>query len=324
MALSQLYATADNPVPAGGVVAVLTAADGVRLRAARWPATAAAPRGTVVIFTGWAEQIERYFPTVEALRQRGFAVAVLDWRGQGGSDRLTPEPRKSHVGSFRAYWRDIEVFRRQMALPDCPPPFFALAHSMGGSVVLSAAALLRPWIDRIVLSAPMLGLPDVGYRPGTIRLLTGVLTGLGCGRLYAPGQRRRIRAARRFEANGLTSDAERYDRLLTITSTYPELAVSAPTIGWVRAAQAMIDRMNRPGFAAEVPIPVMLINNGADTIVSRRAIETMARRLANPAYVYIPGARHEILAEQPRYAAQFWAAFDAFVPGSGEPFAFSD
>ena len=86
----------------------------------------------------------------------------------------------------------------------------------------------------------------------------------------------------------------------------------------------MIDRMNRPGFAAEVPIPVMLINNGADTIVSRRAIETMARRLANPAYVYIPGARHEILAEQPRYAAQFWAAFDAFVPGSGEPFAFSD
>ena len=28
------------------------------------------------------------------------------------------------------------------------------------------------------------------------------------------------------------------------------------------------------------------------------------------------GAKHEILQEQDRYRAQFWAAFDAFVPGT--------
>jgi lysophospholipase len=30
----------------------------------------------------------------------------------------------------------------------------------------------------------------------------------------------------------------------------------------------------------------------------------------------IEGARHEILQEQDGYLAQFWAAFDAFVPGA--------
>jgi lysophospholipase len=30
----------------------------------------------------------------------------------------------------------------------------------------------------------------------------------------------------------------------------------------------------------------------------------------------VTGAQHEILMEQDRYRSQFWAAFDAFVPGT--------
>ena len=37
--------------------------------------------------------------------------------------------------------------------------------------------------------------------------------------------------------------------------------------------------------------------------------------------VTIDGARHEILQEADIYREQFWAAFDAFVPGS-DPAAF--
>ena len=33
-------------------------------------------------------------------------------------------------------------------------------------------------------------------------------------------------------------------------------------------------------------------------------------------HVIVPGARHEILQEQDLYRKQFWAAFDAFVPGT--------
>ena len=39
-------------------------------------------------------------------------------------------------------------------------------------------------------------------------------------------------------------------------------------------------------------------------------------RLRAGSHLVIPGARHEILMEQDRYREQFWAAFDAFVPGT--------
>jgi lysophospholipase len=33
-------------------------------------------------------------------------------------------------------------------------------------------------------------------------------------------------------------------------------------------------------------------------------------------HLILPGAKHEILQEQDQMRAQFWAAFDAFVPGT--------
>ena len=75
-------------------------ADGVSLRYAYWPRPAARTRGTVCVFPGRTEKIEKYFETAEDLRGRGFAVAVLDWRGQGGSQRLLRNPMQVHGGQF--------------------------------------------------------------------------------------------------------------------------------------------------------------------------------------------------------------------------------
>ena len=51
-------------------------------------------------------------------------------------------------------------------------------------------------------------------------------------------------------------------------------------------------------------------------IVSTAAIEQFAIRLRAGAHLVVPGARHEIMMEQDRFRAQFWAAFEAFVPGT--------
>ena len=42
------------------------------------------------------------------------------------------------------------------------------------------------------------------------------------------------------------------------------------------------------------------------------------RRSRHPGMILfvIVGAQHEILMEQDRFRSQFWAAFDAFVPGT--------
>src|SRR6201987_950397 len=147
-----------HPVPADVVSGMIKTPDGAELRFARW-APPAGRKGTVCVFTGRGEAIEKYFETVRDLRDRGFAVATFDWRGRGHSSRRLRDPRKGFVRRFSDYEIDVETFVQQVMLPDCPPPFFALAHSMGGAVLLRVAYAGKRWFDRMVLTAPMIDLP---------------------------------------------------------------------------------------------------------------------------------------------------------------------
>src|SRR5499426_1951201 len=88
-----------NPVPEDFISGMLKTPDGVSLRFARW-APPPGRKGTVCLFQGRSEFIEKYFETVRDLRARGFAVATLDWRGQGLSQRLVGDRYRGHVGSF--------------------------------------------------------------------------------------------------------------------------------------------------------------------------------------------------------------------------------
>src|SRR3954453_11916686 len=110
-----------NPCSDDVVTDKITTSDGVELRFARWD-PAVIGKGTVCVFTGRGEFIEKYFETVRELRARGFAVAVMDWRGQGHSARQLPDPRKGHVESFSDYEIDVETFMQQVVLQNCPPP----------------------------------------------------------------------------------------------------------------------------------------------------------------------------------------------------------
>jgi hypothetical protein len=51
-------------------------------------------------------------------------------------------------------------------------------------------------------------------------------------------------------------------------------------------------------------------------LVSTPAIEEFANHLRAGSCLVIAGSKHEILREQDHYRSQFWAAFDAFVPGT--------
>src|SRR6202007_333731 len=120
------------------------------------------------------------------LRDRGFAVAMIDWRGQGHSSRVLRDPRKGYVRDFADYEVDVEAFVQQVVLPDCPPPYFALAHSMGGAVMLRLAHDAKRLFARGVLSAPMIDLPRrrVSLLPSA---LLRIMRLAGQGGRYVPG-----------------------------------------------------------------------------------------------------------------------------------------
>ena len=130
----ELVSTPKNPIPLGASSGFLDIRKGVRVRYASWQSALRERSGTVCIFPGRNEFIEKYFEVVGELRRRGFAVAVLDWRGQGGSSRLTRGAMKGHVADFSNYEEDLAHFMKGVVLPDCPAPYYALAHSMASTV----------------------------------------------------------------------------------------------------------------------------------------------------------------------------------------------
>jgi lysophospholipase len=303
-----------NPVPADYISGTVRTSDGIDLRFARW-APPPGRKGTVCVFTGRGEQIEKYFETVCDLRDRGFAVAMIDWRGQGHSARQLHDPRKGHVRRFSDYEIDVQAFVEQVVLPDCPPPYFALAHSMGGAVLLRVARAGKRWFDRIVLSAPMIDLP--GHRTSfAARALLRAMRLFGQGGRYVPGGGDELTGVADFTDNPLTSDPVRFARNVAILEEDPTLGIASPTVAWADTAfQAMHD-FRAVNYPSKIRQPLLLIAAGADSIVSTPAIEEFAYHLRSGSHLVIVGSKHEILQEQDRYRAQFWAAFDAFVPGT--------
>lgn len=310
-----LASLARNPVPSGATVGHLPGKDGVLLRFARWDATRGPRRGTACVFPGRGEAIEKYFETIADLRRRGYAVAALDWRGQGGSGRLLENPRKGHVQSFADYEADVHRFMKEIVLPDCPAPYIALGNSMGGNVLLRLSVVQGLWFDRMVLCAPLLDIaPDRLLVPSGLAKALAKVAGLGpLGRQYVPGGSDEPFDLCPFEGNPFTSDRDRFERNRQLAEQRPELAIGSPTNRWLKAAYASCAMLMRPETALRVRIPMLLVAAGTDRIVSSSAIETFASRLKIGARVALAGSQHEILQERDEIRLRFWAAFDAYL-----------
>jgi lysophospholipase len=75
-------------------------------------------------------------------------------------------------------------------------------------------------------------------------------------------------------------------------------------------------RLREHSYPARIRQPILIVAGGNDAVVSNAAIEDFASLLRAGSHLVVVGAQHELLMEQDRFRSQFWAAFDAFVPGT--------
>ncbi|HEX4765372.1 MAG TPA: alpha/beta hydrolase [Lichenihabitans sp.] len=309
--------------PPGAIVSPVVSRGQVVLRTARWlprlgPAKAGQGPGTVVICAGRSEFVEKYYEAIGDLLERGFTVVAFDWRGQGLSSRVLRNRLKGHVGDFARYRDDLAAVTAQLLEPFCPRPWYALAHSMGGTAALHFAAERPDVFERMVLSAPMIDLAGL-RNPNLMRAVARIARHLGLGRGFIPVGRRRALFLSTFPGNVLTSDEPRFSRTAALLEVRPDLALGPPTIGWAWAAFKSMAKFKEEDFVQRLTTPTLFILAGADTVVDGRAAERLSARLRASTIVTVRGARHELLMERDVFRRQFWSAFDAFVPGMANP-----
>ena len=302
-----------NPIPEGARAGVFETQDKVRLRYALFAKSAGPHKGTVCLVQGRTEFIEKYFETLADFQRRGFNVATFDWRGQGGSDRMLRNPRLGFVERFDDYWTDLSSFHASILLPDCPPPFYLVGHSMGGLVCLFDGARDRMMFDRIFLSAPMVALDGQPFSMAGMALLAETLSFVGLGKLPIARRADGVPTEASFPDNPLTSDLPRYLRSVEVLAARPDLAVTSPTVRWSAAAMRAMAVAASDGFPAAIKAPVLMLAAANDRVVSPSAIEQLGLRMRTGRHVVVANARHELFMESDAIRGQVMAAFDAFI-----------
>ena len=121
----------DAPQPDGQAFWIHTR-DKRRCRLGLW--RAATPKGTIIIFPGRTEYIEKYASIAADFVARDYNTVTIDWRGQGLADRALPDRLKGHVADFAEYQRDHAALIEAMTALALPKPWTLLAHSMGGCI----------------------------------------------------------------------------------------------------------------------------------------------------------------------------------------------
>lgn len=317
MIAADLLDLPQNPAPIDARIVRVETMDGATLRTAWWRPEGAECPGTICILQGRAEYIEKHFEVIGELIARGFAVVAFDWRGQGRSTRQTRNPHKGHIGDFSDYHRDMAAIEAEILRPEMPQPHYALAFSMGGAIALDMAAEGKLPFKRVVAIAPMLKISFIRK----LRLATftaRLLCALGLGRAFVPFGKEASVSTRPFPGNRLSSDPVRYMRSSETASAMGAAAIGAPTIGWVRAAFRLLERLSRKDVLQAIQTPFLLLSAGEDSICDSEVIEKAASQIRNCAAIRIPGSRHEMLLESDAARGAFWAAFDAFIPGTDE------
>ena len=299
-------ATLFEPVPIKAV--------GAAVRAARFqPASDVPARGTCVLLNGQTEFIEKYFEVIDELRGRGFAVVTMDWRGQGGSSRMTEDSRKSFVGDFREYDEDLDTLLNWIVTPMLAPGEkpVALAHSMGAHVLLRHLARRPGSFGPCVLSAPMIGISFRGQRELLVRTVTRYHMWRGQQTGWVWGMEGRDPHRVTFATQLVTSDPQRFERTQALLREQPDLRLAGATWGWLAAALRSIDMLKTQ--ASQITTPLLVVGAGKDRICVTADAKAFAAAAPHADYVEIPEAEHEILMERNPIRAQFWAAFDAFM-----------
>lgn len=278
--------------PAGGEAHWLTTADGVKIRVAHW--TGADVRGTILLFPGRTEYIEKYGPAAADFLARGYGTVAIDWRGQGIADRTNATRTIGDVVDFKDYQKDVSAMLDHVRALKLPEPYYLVAHSMGGCIGLRAL-LGGLTVNAVAFSAPMWGIAMSPVNRPLAWAMSQAARVLRLDHFRAPWQTKGAYVLSTSCAdNALTSDREMFAMMQDQIRAQPDFILGGPSLRWLNTSlREMRDLAAKP--SPDVPCVTFL---GSDeTIVDPDAIRTRMAHWTNGALRILDGARHEVILE---------------------------
>ena len=300
--------------PEDGQAYWLNTRDGVRIRVGIWRTEAS--NGSVLLFPGRTEYIEKYGRTARDFQKRGFATMTIDWRGQGISDRLADDIMSGHVDFFRDYQNDVAAMTEAAGVLDLPKPWFLLGHSMGGCIGLRAIMNGLP-VAACAFTGPMWGIRLSPLSRPCAWILSWASRKVGLDHLYAPGTVPKPYVLdEAFEVNKLTGDREMYEYMINQTVTHPEIGLGGPTLRWLNEALTECRALSK---LPSPDMPCLTVLGTREDIVDPGRIHDRMAIWPLGHLNMIEGGNHEVLMEGPQMRDAVIDALTAFYNANSGP-----
>ncbi|MEM8636800.1 MAG: alpha/beta hydrolase [Pseudomonadota bacterium] len=281
--------------PASGNAYWIETDDGVRVRVGTYDSEAKA-KGTILLMLGRFGYVERYGRVAKTFAEKGYSTAIIDWRSQGLSDRMAPDPQAGHIVSFSDYQKDVAAFLKAAEELQLPKPYFLVGVSMGACIGF------RAMLDGLPVAASAFISPMFGIKMSTIQRiaawpLSWAFQKLGMGQKYVPGESGAIYVLETpFENNNLTHNNAMYDYWVKQAQAAPELQIGGPTMSWLHEALAECRRLST---VPSPNVPCITFCGELDQLVDNASIKRRMEKWPNAEFSMIRNAKHDVLTETP-------------------------
>jgi lysophospholipase len=297
-------------IPAGAKITAWPARDGWELRCFAWPVSGT-PRGSILFQPGRGDVFQKYLEVFEHWHARGWTITSFDWRGQGGSGRLSEAGDCGHIDDFARYIDDLRDFGREWQAAT-PGPHVVMGHSMGGHLVMRGLAegAIRP--DAAVLIAPMLGLKSpLGAALG--ERLARTLGGVGNSARPAWKTNERPYTTDTRESL-LTHDRERYEDELWWQGQNPGNVTGPPSWKWLIEAFRSTRELRASPALKALRVPLLALIAERDGLVDAKAAIATVGKIPEARIVrFGKESAHEILRESDKVRNRAVGEIDLFL-----------
>ena len=283
-----------------------------KLRVAFWNLSSS--KGTIFLQSGRTEFIEKYYEVISEFIDRGYAVAMMDWRGQGLSSRVSKNIRIGHIDNFKTFDDDFIKIVEECFKTRCPSPFIGFGHSMGGCLLASYFISEKNLLEKCILCAPMVSVRANAMSRRIVKLL-GLLDNIGYGSF--PMQKPSWDSEdgwieEPFEDNALTTDRKRFERSFKFLKKCPELGVKGITVGWLKHALNRTNQFKKIQWNIAIKRPLLLLDATEDKLVNSHLNKEL---LGQSDLVEIKSlkSQHEIMMETDEIRDEAWKSIDNFL-----------
>ncbi len=303
-----IFTTDANPAPAGEV-GYIKAADGLRLRAGFFPAKK--PKAVMLLLTGYNEFLEKYFEVIDNFTARNYHIGIIEWRGQGLSDKLSRELKRANIIRFDDFLLDMDAAYQQLIKPHDRLPHVVLAHSMGGLITTRYQSHYNRGFTGIAQSAPFYGLgiklppPAKLFLFAYYQILQATADKGDRWNIFDPP------SADLTSINRITLDETRWQRLQNLVALNDHFHFHRPSLRWLVQILKTLAHTQKQSLA-HIKTPYFIGTASDDLLVSNQATENIIQKLPHTQHKRYTPAYHELLMETDPIRNQFMDDVDDF------------